>query len=463
MKTTSIKDILGDDLYAEYLQTMSMSAEVDMCQISFDEVPACPLEGCHLTIPDNIEPIIDRSLLDVVDSAMSDIKKSSSVDFDVDDCLRSIDSVCEISRSVVEEQKTKIKTLRDLSEKIPEMFMTFMVFDKNFRDMSSEKSLKDGIPREIYEVFRIAEKSKSQKFEKIEKFTESLDFSNIESFKKSLFGKLLILRNVVQDNGKPNIDIVKRQYGDWKRFMKRIHSRKTIEKHIVDFCNACVILDTSETEKLIISRMSSVKCVASNISKISSNEPIETAVDLKFMEISKNPETYDMTKPQYWKKFTKFLNLVALFPQYWATGIILPPSTPIKLPIIHKFLVVIPVMIVGKIFVVWLTINGIVIFPVVLEIGFQGSVSSIWKTLFRGAQITIKQGGGSLVTNVNLKTETSNGGSSVVDSSPEKFSQNAMTSDDYPPFERMDLGNGNFLTFLNLLMQKQVPYQGFPM
>ena len=95
-----------------------------------------------------------------------------------------------------------------------------------------------------------------------------------------------------------------------------------------------------------------------------------------------------------------------------------------------------------------------------LEIDLNRKVSSTWRILFRGGSVKIKDNGGSIVINTNLKTETENGGSAIVDTDPSSFQSLTIQSDDFPPFERMGMNNLQFIAFLNEMMGKQTPYMG---
>lgn len=465
MKTTSIEDILGGELFEEYKKVISMSSETDMCSIVFDEIPACPLEGCHLTIED-LPPKIDASLIDGVQKIIDENRKLSDVDFSVDECLGAIDRVCQEAMEMVNVQRKEIEKFNKLSEKFCSIYMTFLVFEKDLPAVSLQKSLKSDFQKEIYETIRTTRKKKpTGSFRKIDRTIDHLDFSDFTKFKSSLVSLLLNLGHVIDAKGKLNLTTLKSQDKDYKKFMMRRHTTKEINVFFVEFSLICELFDTEKREKEVMEKMSRIKCVINNLArdvKKVEDDDAGLVVDIEQKTISKDRNSYDITKPGYWRRFTKFLNMVSVLPTYWTTGIIVPPSTPIKLPIIHKFLVVIPVMPIGKIFVIWLTINGIVIFPTMLEISCMGSVMSTWKTLFRGSMQVIKQGGGSFVNNVNLEVASSNGASSVIDAKPESFSQNVLLSDDYPPFERMSLSNAKFLSFLNNMMQKAKPFMGLP-
>ena len=463
MKTTSIKDILGEDLFKEYERVMGSTAEVDMCKIHFDEIPACPLEGCHMTIPSSdIKPVIDKSLLDAVDK----LTKQEEPPFSIDECLSSISSTISNVSTRVEKDKGTIRRILELSKDLSLIYACSFIHEKSLKDRSKITGLEAGIPSRVYDVIKNAHQKSSSPIERVEDLSRKLNFESVDKLLKSLDESLRIFNNCLNSKRKYDQKNAIKIFGkkDGKRLKSRIFHQSFIEHFLVDFCNKFVVFDTELKEKQIVDDLRSVKCVMQsmigdenvNEDKSSTNQD----ADMSLREISRNPKAYDITKSAYWRKFTSFLNIVSVIPTYWTTGIILPPSTPIKLPIIHKFMVVIPAVIIGKIFVVWLTINGVVVFPTMLEINLNRKVTSPWRILFRGGSVKIKDNGGSIVINTNLKTETENGGSAIVDTDPSKFQSLAIQSDDFPPFERMGMNNLQFIAFLNEMMRKQVPYMG---
>lgn len=462
MKTTSIKDILGEDLFKEYERVMGSTAEVDMCKIHFDEIPACPLEGCHLTIPSDIKPIIDKSLLETVDK----LTKREEPSFSIDECLSSISSVISGVSAKVEKDKGTIRRILELSKDLSLIYACSFIHEKSLKDRSKITGLESGIPSRVYDVIRNAHQKGASPIERVEDLSRKLNFESLDKLLESLDYALRIFNNCTNSKRKYDSKNAIKIFGkkDGKKLKSRIFHQSYVEHFIIDFCNKFVVFDTELKEKQIVDDLKGVKCVIQSMigDDDSKNENPSTNqdADMSLREISRNPKAYDITKPAYWRKFTNFLNIVSVIPTYWTTGIILPPSTPIKLPIIHKFMVVIPAVIIGKIFVIWLTINGVVVFPTMLEIDLNRKVSSTWRILFRGGSAKINDNGGSIVINTNLKTETENGGSAIVDTDPSKFQSLAIQSDDFPPFERMGMNNLQFIAFLNEMMRKQTPYMG---
>lgn len=179
-----------------------------------------------------------------------------------------------------------------------------------------------------------------------------------------------------------------------------------------------------------------------------------------------NPDEYDLLSPKYWIKYTTFLNLVSLLPMHWTIGLILPPAIKIPLPIIYIFLTVVYVP--PILTVIWLTINGMVIMPVVLTINFgSGAADSTWLVLFRGANKSIKKKGGCEVAftggiqpQVVNKEKPSK--TALVDIMPEITEKLPMLTDDYPPFSRLSLTNPMYLLFLNNACSAAKPMMGLP-
>ena len=462
MKTTSIKDILGEDLFKEYERVMGSTAEVDMCKIHFDEIPACPLEGCHLTIPSDIKPIIDKSLLETVDK----LTKREEPSFSIDECLSSISSVISGVSAKVEKDKGTIRRILELSKDLSLIYACSFIHEKSLKDRSKITGLESGIPSRVYDVIRNAHQKGASPIERVEDLSRKLNFESLDKLLESLDYALRIFNNCTNSKRKYDSKNAIKIFGkkDGKKLKSRIFHQSYVEHFIIDFCNKFVVFDTELKEKQIVDDLKGVKCVIQSMigddDGKNENPSTNQDADMSLREISRNPKAYDITKPAYWRKFTNFLNIVSVIPTYWTTGIILPPSTPIKLPIIHKFMVVIPAVIIGKIFVIWLTINGVVVFPTMLEIDLNRKVSSTWRILFRGGSAKINDNGGSIVINTNLKTETENGGSAIVDTDPSKFQSLAIQSDDFPPFERMGMNNLQFIAFLNEMMRKQTPYMG---
>lgn len=159
----------------------------------------------------------------------------------------------------------------------------------------------------------------------------------------------------------------------------------------------------------------------------------------------------DISRLPYWVQFSIGLNVIALQPKYWTVGLIIGTKR-IKLPIVWIPLVCIPTPV--CIFVLWLTINGIVVFPVLYTLKFfpLGDSDSELTTLFKGSKQLIK-----------TKTTTKSFNLPVlggIDVNPEVSSKTPYDVDDLPIQERLGLGNPPHVQFLNKWCATAKPYMG---
>lgn len=188
--------------------------------------------------------------------------------------------------------------------------------------------------------------------------------------------------------------------------------------------------------------------------------------DEKILDLNADPDDYDLLKAKYWLKYTGFLNLVSLLPMNWTIGLIMPPAIKIPLPIIYVFLTVIYIQ--PTLTVIWLTINGMVICPVIMHVDFSsGKAKSTWITLFRGGNQLIKDGGGCkpiplpglapLPVNEQKPSKTA-----MVDTLVEVTKGLPFITDDFPPFKRLSFANPIWLKFLYDVCAKAKPFMGLP-
>lgn len=268
-----------------------------------------------------------------------------------------------------------------------------------------------------------------------------------------------------------------------------IELSKKFQLELQKFYEYADIMDTDSNMSWIIDNYQSLKCLQNaNLAKAIKEEDDKDENDNPAIEhtIPNNREEYDLTTPQYWKKYTKYLNLVSLLPMHWTIGLILPNGTRVPLPIVYKFVTVIyihPILT-----VIWLTINGCVVCPVILTIDFglkkmlgnvpiptgsgfstsDSDVSSVWTVLFRGnmQQITKTTGGckvafsGSILKPIigNPQNPTV----SIVDSAINVTKSLPMTVDDYPPYNRLSLKNIPYLLYLKKMCGTAKPFMGLP-
>ena len=268
-----------------------------------------------------------------------------------------------------------------------------------------------------------------------------------------------------------------------------IELSKKFQLELQKFYEYSDIMDTDSNMQWIIENYQKLKCLKdANLSSAVKEEDDKEENNNPAVEhtIPDNREEYDITTPQYWKRYTKYLNMVSSLPMHWTIGLILPYGIRLPLPIIYKFVTVIyihPVLT-----VIWLTINGCVICPVILTIdfglkkmlgnipipagsGFSSSdsdVSSIWTVLFRGGmkQITKNSGGCKVAFSGDiLKPMIGNPQNpvvSVVDSSINISKSLPMTIDDYPPYSRLSLKNIPYLMYLKKMCSTAKPFMGLP-
>lgn len=159
----------------------------------------------------------------------------------------------------------------------------------------------------------------------------------------------------------------------------------------------------------------------------------------------------DISRLPYWVQFSIGLNAIAVQPKYWTVGLIIGTKR-IKLPIVWIPLVCIPTPV--CIFVLWLTINGIVVFPVLYTLKFfpLGDSDSELTTLFKGGKQLIKTKTTSKSFNLPIL-----GG---IDVNPEVSSKTPYNIDDLPIQERLGLGNPPHVEFLNKWCSTAKPYMG---
>ena len=268
-----------------------------------------------------------------------------------------------------------------------------------------------------------------------------------------------------------------------------IELSKKFQLELQKFYEYADIMDTDSNVRWIIDNYQNLKCLQNaNLAKAVKEENDKEENNNPAIEhtIPNNREEYDLTTPQYWKKYTKYLNLVSLLPIHWTIGLILPNGTRIPLPIIYKFVTVIyihPILT-----VIWLTINGCVVCPIVLTIDFglkkmlgnvsipagsgfstsDSDVSSIWTVLFRGSmqQITKTNGGCKVAFSGSiLKPIIGNPQNpivSIVDSAINITKSLPMIVDDYPPYNRLSLKNVPYLLYLKKMCGTAKPFMGLP-
>ena len=314
-------------------------------------------------------------------------------------------------------------------------------------------------------------------------------YESIQSIHERYLDRDRQLLTGIPDNLRSRI-IIPGLYNDLENVIRDVS--KKFQEELQHHYEAMDLLDISANERWIIDHYQRLKCLSGvDLQAVMSTEADivdddrNPAIELTIPQVR---EEYDLMTPQYWRQYTKYLNLVSLLPMHWTIGLILPSGTRIPLPIIYKFITVIYVH--PVLTVIWLTINGCVVSPVVLTIDFglkkmlgavpkggsgfsagDSDVSSTWLTLFRGGnqQIT-KQNGGCKVSfsATALKPIVANAeeqqrpSAVIVDANPSLTYTLPLTVDDYPPYNRLSLKNIPYLMYLKKMCATAKPMMGLP-
>ena len=174
----------------------------------------------------------------------------------------------------------------------------------------------------------------------------------------------------------------------------------------------------------------------------------DTEDDPGYKDVDKSDDE-NMLGIKYWMKYASRLNIISLLPIYWAKGLILPTGLQL-VPISWIPLLVIPGK--TKLSVLFLTINGVVVFPVMWELRMnemnvpgKNSIigdNSYLKMGIRGANKQIKQNTGSQVLPSFYVND--------IDVAPAVTKAAMVVVDDVPQFARLSLSNLPYLSYLNL-------------
>lgn len=202
-----------------------------------------------------------------------------------------------------------------------------------------------------------------------------------------------------------------------------------------------------DAQDYVIKRMKEVQVCGTDID-IPPAQTFEDTGDDPGYKGDDQSDTEDMLKLKYWMKYASRLNVIALIPKYWTKGLILPKGLQ-KVPIVWQPLLVIPSK--TKISVLFLTINGMIVFPVMWELrmnennlpvkdGLEGD-NSYLKVGIRGANKKIKGNTGSKVIE-SLYVEAIDAAPSVTKAAP-------IIVDDLPQWKRVTLSNIPFVSYLN--------------
>lgn len=222
-----------------------------------------------------------------------------------------------------------------------------------------------------------------------------------------------------------------------------------------------IINDYSATSanKLIsgaVAKIGDITCcgekISNSIPEINPDDFAPNKLKDKRPDLSHNSFDVDnkptFTDLEYWQKYSIYLNLLGLIPKYWAVGLIIA-GVRVPLPIIWIPLIVLNTPI--GIFVIWLTINGIVICPTVWLYRFPDNTST-HLALFKGVDQTIRKDTGCQLLNppvvggININVD-------LTKTLPFK-------QDDLPTVKRMGLANPPYLIYLDKWLSKAKPKMG---
>jgi hypothetical protein len=269
--------------------------------------------------------------------------------------------------------------------------------------------------------------------------------SNITNYYQNLIENINKFSFIGLNVSKEKIKFIKEKI---KELKKKIQENSSIINFYYENSNPEYI------EKKISDNLKDVEVCGKKLFNEIKEEIYEENIDKKQISIYDSSE---FTKLNYWKQFSKFLNLINLSPNYWTIGLLIPnPSGIVKvpLPIIWKPLLCVKTNF--GILVLWLTINGVIIYPVVWVWKFQpfGNGDTEFINLFRNLKVKIKENTGSENSKLkiigNIDTDTNFGKNSP------------LTKDDIPILERLSLKNLLYLKYLNEWCSKAKPHMGFP-
>jgi len=180
------------------------------------------------------------------------------------------------------------------------------------------------------------------------------------------------------------------------------------------------------------------ECCGNNEISISQDQLlINQTEDINFNSIP-DDSIPEITELDYWKKYSTIINTINLFPQYWSKGFPTPTGF-VNFPTIWIPLLAIPLF--GKLFVVFITINGILISPVVWELSMDGSQDVSRFTL-------ILKNSGEIISNVT-KTISDINVIDGIDIDPIQSLSVGYIKDDLPTYNRISLNNANLIKYIN--------------
>lgn len=320
----------------------------------------------------------------------------------------------------------------------------------------------------INNTFKI-EKSDKEYTDLIKIYMNTIDFEDID---ESEFKKPDFLKWIETTNSKSLDRILDTAYAYFPKYYennilffesigyekskKYISSIKTLlESSLLEITKQYG--SSEEMEKKIKSKILAIDCC-----KKSKMEESDFDIKSEEYKIEKDRKTFSipgypiLMDKNYWSIFADCLTQINLLPIYWAKGIMIPtPGGPIFLPcpIVWKPLVVFHTPV--NLFVLFLTVNGMLPFPVLWELRMLplADSESHLLTMMRGAPKLIKE-----------KTETKTASNVIIggiDTIPKVTRNFFYLKEDLPIIERLEITNPLYLKYLNEWLMKTVGNMGF--
>lgn len=221
----------------------------------------------------------------------------------------------------------------------------------------------------------------------------------------------------------------------------------SLQKNLLEYFSIIDMFDIDQIKYELVYEFSNIPCTNSNKGfDVPQNIENKNQYKENLKNIPKDSNEYNIFSPTYWMVWTLYLNIVSLLPNHWTIGFITPVGSPLKLPIVYIHLLTIPIG--STNIIIWLSINGIAISPVVMVV--DGKTKSTWKVLFRGGGKLIEESQGSkpVPTGFNIP-QSIDGSEAIVDTNINITEIAPMLEDAFPPISRMSPLNPAFLKFLN--------------
>lgn len=192
-------------------------------------------------------------------------------------------------------------------------------------------------------------------------------------------------------------------YGNIKKLKSKLgESKKNLILSFSELFDIISILDTEKQKNNIIDELKKLECCGKplDIKNPDEQESIPVSDDLSNNSFNKkgNPELTDL---KYWQKYALNLTALNLLPIYWTTGLVIM-GAPLKLPTVWIALYCIKTPV--NIIVLFLTINGIVVSPVIWILNMKpiADNQSMLLVLFRGGMKEIKTDTNCVPLNIQL-------------------------------------------------------------